>query len=142
VPAVRQVQLWCQENLEADLRVATLCKIAAMSERDFVRKFRQDTGRAPGEYVTWARLEKACQLLTETGLSLKELARKCGFGSVAALRRTFVSRIGVPPRQYREHFQVSEGADRFTRDRGAADATPDVPPHPLADRLRRLEAGG
>jgi transcriptional regulator GlxA family with amidase domain len=43
VPAVRQAQLRCQENLAGDLRISTLCKIAGMSERDFVRKFRQDT---------------------------------------------------------------------------------------------------
>jgi len=142
VPAIERVQHWCEENLDRDLPAGVLCQIAGMSERSFIRKFRQETGQTVGEYVATVRLEAACRLLTETGLLLKEVARKCGFGSVAALRRTFVSRIGVPPRQYREHFQVSEGADRFTRDRGAADATPDVPPHPLADRLRRLEAGG
>jgi transcriptional regulator GlxA family with amidase domain len=139
VPAVRQVQLWCQEHLEADLRVSVLSKIAGMSERDFVRKFRQDTGRTPADYVTSARLEMACQLLTETRLSLKEVVRKCGFGSVAALRRAFVSRLGVPPRLYREHFQMSESADRSSHP-VAADTVPDVPPNAPADRLRRLKA--
>jgi len=128
VPAIERVQHWCAENLDRDLRAALLCQIAGMSERSFIRKFHQETGQTPGEYVATARLEAACRLLTETGLLLKEVAWKCGFGSVAALRRAFVSRIGVPPRQYREHFQVSEGADRFTQDRVAADAMPGVLP--------------
>ena len=51
VPAIQKAQLWCQENLDSDLRVSALCRIAGMSERDFVRKFRQDTGRTPGDYV-------------------------------------------------------------------------------------------
>ena len=106
VPAIERVQQWCEENLDGDLRVGTLCKIAGMSERDFIRKFRQETGQTVGEYVTTARLEVACRLLTETGLPLKEVARKSGFGSVATLRRAFMPRVGVPPRQYREHFQV------------------------------------
>ncbi len=106
VPAIRQAQLWCQENLEGDLRVGSLCKVAAMSERDFVRKFRQDTGRTPGDYVASARLEAACRMLAETRLSLKGVAQKCGFGSVAAMRRAFTLRVGVPPRQYRDNFRV------------------------------------
>ena len=106
VPAIQQAQLWCQENLDSDLRVSTLCRMAAMSERDFVRKFRQETGRTPGEYVISARVEAACQSLAETKLSLKGVAQRCGFGSVAAMRRAFMLRVGVPPRQYRENFQA------------------------------------
>jgi transcriptional regulator GlxA family with amidase domain len=107
VPAIERVQHWCEENLDGALATGVLCQIAGMSERSFSRKFRQETGQTLGEYVATVRLEAACRLLTETRLSLKEVARKCGFGSVAALRRASVSRIGVPPRQYREHFQVS-----------------------------------
>lgn len=106
VPAIQQIQHWCHENLDGDLRVGTLSKVAAMSERDFVRKFRQDTGRTPGDYVMSARLEAACHMLTETRLSLKGVAQKCGFGSVAALRRAFMLRVGVPPRHYRDHFRA------------------------------------
>jgi transcriptional regulator GlxA family with amidase domain len=105
-PAIQKVQLWCQEKLEGDLRVNALCKIAGMSERDFVRKFRQDTGRTPGDYVISARLEAACRHLAETRLSLKGIAQRCGFGSVAAMRRAFMQRVGVPPRQYRDNFQA------------------------------------
>jgi transcriptional regulator GlxA family with amidase domain len=106
VPGIRQVQLWCRENLEGDLRVSVLCKIAGMSERDFVRKFRQDTGRTAGEYVVSARLEAACEMLAETKLSLKAVAQKSGFVSVAAMRRAFMPRIGVAPRQYRDNFRA------------------------------------
>lgn len=124
VPAIERVQHWCEENLDRDLTAAVLCRIAGMSERSFIRKFRQETGQTVGEYVAGARLEAACRLLTETGLLLKGVARRCGFGSVAAFRRAFVSHIGVPPRQYREHFQIAERIDRFTRDHGASGALP------------------
>ena len=106
VSAIQRVQRWCQENLDADLRVGALCRIAAMSERDFVRKFRQDTGTTPADYVAVARLEAARSLLAETTLSLKQIAQRCGFGSAAAMRRAFVPRVGVTPRQYRENFRA------------------------------------
>ena len=139
VPAIERVQQWCEENLDRDLSTSMLCQIAGMSERSFIRKFHQETGQTVGQYVAAVRLDAACRLLTETGLSLKEVARKSGFGSVAALRRVFQSRIGVLPRQYREHFQMSEGTDRFLRNRGAPGASlPDAPPQALANRSRGL----
>jgi transcriptional regulator GlxA family with amidase domain len=107
VPAIERVQHWCEENVNHDLPAGVLSQIAGMSERSFTRKFRKETGQTVGAYVSMVRLEAACRLLTETGMSLKEVARKCGYRSVAALRRAFASRLGVPPRQYREHFQVS-----------------------------------
>lgn len=116
VPAIERVQHWCEENLDHDLPSTVLCRIAGMSERSFIRKFRKETGQSVGEYVATVRLGAACRLLTETGLSLKEVARKRGFRSVAALRRGFVSRLGVPPRQYREQFQISN-------ERGSVHAT-------------------
>jgi len=106
VPAIQQVQTWCQEHLDGDLRVGTLSRIAAMSERSFVRRFREDTGQAPGDYVVSVRLQAACASLTETRLSLKAVAQRCGFGSVAGMRRAFLRRIGVPPHQYRDHFHA------------------------------------
>jgi transcriptional regulator GlxA family with amidase domain len=106
VPAIQQVQLWCQEHLDGDPRVSALSKIATMSERDFARKFRQETGQTPADYVTMARLEAACQSLTETRLPLKAVARRRGYSSVAVMRRTFMTRVGVPPRQYRDNFRL------------------------------------
>ena len=133
VPAIERVQLWCRENLAGDLRAGALCQIAGMSERDFMRKFRRETGQTVGDYVAAVRLEAACGLLTETAQPLKEIARKCGFASVAALRRTFLSRIGVAPRQYREHFQLSERGDRFTPRQRRRRRPVDAPPHPPAE---------
>lgn len=106
VPAIQQVQRWCQNNLDGDLRVAALSRIAAMSQRSFVRKFRDDTGQSPGDYVTSLRLQAACASLAETRLSLKVVAQRCGFGSAAAMHRAFLQRVGVPPRHYRDNFRA------------------------------------
>ena len=47
VPAIRDTLRWCQDNLQGDLRVSALCKVAAMSERSFIRKFQRDIGMTP-----------------------------------------------------------------------------------------------
>jgi AraC-like DNA-binding protein len=101
IPAIQRVQLWCQENLSADLRVGAPAQRAAMSERSFIRAFRDDTGQAPAEFVASVRLQAACRLLEDTALAPKAVARRCGLGSPAALRRVFMRHLGVSPTQYR-----------------------------------------
>lgn len=64
--------------LESDLRVCVPVKLAAMSEGDFDREFRQNIGRTLGQYGTSAQREAACQTLVETRLALNGVAQKIG----------------------------------------------------------------
>ena len=123
IPAMQRVQEYCLTHLDGDLRVGDLSKIAGMSERSFIRRFREETGQTPADYVTAARLEAARLLLAETRLSVKVVARRSGFGSAAMMRRAFMLRIGVLPQQYRANFSEAETATDLT-DSTAAPALP------------------
>jgi transcriptional regulator GlxA family with amidase domain len=107
IPAIEKVQRWCHDHLDSDLRVSALSKRAAMSTRNFVRIFQAETGRRPGEFVASVRLLAARRLLEESDLSGKAVWQRCGFGSVAAMRRTFVREIGVTPAAYRKRFSAA-----------------------------------
>jgi transcriptional regulator GlxA family with amidase domain len=106
IPAIQQVQQWCLEHLDKDLHVGALAARAAMSERSFVRAFRDDTGETPAEFVTSARLQAACRLLEDSELAAKAVAQRCGLRSPAAMRRVFIRRLGVSPAQYRDKFRA------------------------------------
>jgi transcriptional regulator GlxA family with amidase domain len=106
LPAIKKVQLWCNDNLGRDLHVPLLAKRAGMSERSFIRAFREDTGRTPADYVMSARLQEARRLLVETELAAKVVALRCGLGSAAAMRRVFLRQLGVSPNDYRDKFSV------------------------------------
>ncbi|MFM9481392.1 helix-turn-helix domain-containing protein, partial [Streptomyces scabiei] len=71
---------WIAEHLNQDLPVATLAAVAGMSERSFVRHYRQATGRTPARAVEQIRVEAARRLL-EQGQPVKRVAGRCGFGS-------------------------------------------------------------
>lgn len=110
IPAIQKVQQWCHDNLRGDLRVTALARRAAMSERNFIRLFREDTGQTPAEFVESARLQVACRLLEEDAISVKKIAEHCGLGSAATLRRIFTRRLGVSPLQYRDKFHAQADA--------------------------------
>jgi transcriptional regulator GlxA family with amidase domain len=110
IPAIEQVQHWCHNNLGGDLRVSTLAKKAAMSERNFIRAFREDTGRTPAEFVASIRLQAARRMLEETELAPKAIAKRCGLGAAAAMRRVFLRELGVSPADYRDKFQAKAAA--------------------------------
>jgi transcriptional regulator GlxA family with amidase domain len=100
---LRELQGWMSDNLSADLSVGSLAARACLSERQFARAWRAETGATPAAYVEALRLERARTLL-EAGAAVDAAARAAGFGSAEVLRRVFHRRLGVGPSAYRERF--------------------------------------
>ncbi|WP_227025989.1 GlxA family transcriptional regulator [Streptomyces fodineus] len=101
---LRDVQAWVADHLADDLTVRVLAERAGMSERNFTRVFRAETGRTPAAYVETVRVEAARALLETTDTTVEAIARVCGFGSAETLHRRFKQTLGVTPGQYRRHF--------------------------------------
>lgn len=102
---IRRLQLWMLDHLGEELSVPRLAQRAAMSERNFVRRFVETVGVTPGQYLRRLRLGAARRRLEETDLHLSQIARRCGFGTQESLRRVFVAQLGIPPGEYRARFR-------------------------------------
>jgi transcriptional regulator GlxA family with amidase domain len=101
---LRELQAWMADHLADDLSVPALAARACMSERNFARAFKAETGMTPAVYVEALRVERA-RLALESGLEpVDSVARRCGFGTVETLRRAFARRLGVSPGAYRDRF--------------------------------------
>jgi AraC family transcriptional activator FtrA len=86
--------------------ILRMAREAAMSTRTFIRRFRDATGMAPGDWVIAVRTEAARFLLETEAATLEDIAAAAGFGSVATLRHHFRTRIGLPPAAYRARFSA------------------------------------
>jgi transcriptional regulator GlxA family with amidase domain len=102
---LRELQAWIPDHLDADLSVPALARRAAMSERNFARAFRRETGMTPAAYVEAARVESARIALESGDLPVESIAVRAGFGTVETLRRAFRRRVGVSPVDYRTRFR-------------------------------------
>ena len=106
---LRELQEWLPDNLGEDLSVPGLARRVSMSERNFARAFREETGMTPAAYVEVARVESARIALETGGLPVETIAHQAGFGTVETMRRAFRRRLGVSPNGYRGRFR-SEAA--------------------------------
>ncbi len=102
---VSRVRTWCLEHLEEDLAVTTLAKLAGMSVRTFTRRFRTETGQAPGEWIIAQRVQRAQHLLETTDLPMETVAARAGLGGAVSLRAHMRARAGVSPTDYRRTFR-------------------------------------
>ncbi len=78
--------------------------LAAQLEIDrstLFRHFRAAYGISPKQYIERRRFRKACALLRETSLSIKEIAAICGFTDVCYFSWAFQKRFGIPPGHWR-----------------------------------------
>ena len=102
---LRELQAWIPDHLDEDLSVAALAARAFMSERNFARAFRRETGMTPAAHVEAARVERARTDARDDrapdrddrrALRLRHASRRCAAPSTAAWaspRRTTASRF-------------------------------------------------
>lgn len=95
---------WIGENLHAELTIDILADQFASSVRTLIRTFQRELNTTPAKYVEDMRLEAARRALELGGRSVDEVARRCGYRSADVLRKAFLRRLGVSPRQYAERF--------------------------------------
>ncbi|MDP9167923.1 MAG: helix-turn-helix domain-containing protein, partial [Actinomycetota bacterium] len=96
---------WALEHLGEELTVDRLARRAHMSARTFNRRFREETGQAPGTWIRNRRVDRARELLESRDLPVDEVARLAGLGSGGNLRHHLRRGIGMSPSSYRKVYQ-------------------------------------
>jgi len=95
---------WINKHLGDDLPLSVLADQAGMSERSFSRHYAEATGLTPARAIERLRVESARRLLSESGLPVKRISQRCGFGSEETMRRSFLRLLAATPQDYRARF--------------------------------------
>ncbi|MFF1868584.1 GlxA family transcriptional regulator [Kitasatospora herbaricolor] len=100
-------QRWALERLAEPLGLAEMAAHAGMSVRTFTRRFREEVGTSPGQWLTRQRVDLARHLLESTPWPVDTVADRAGFGTGVSLRRHLHAAIGVTPHSYRRTFRTA-----------------------------------
>ena len=99
---LRRVLTYVQDNLETDISVSNMAQIACMSMFHFSRAFKNTTGKAPHNFVSHRRLERAKTLLLKREFQVAEIALRCGFSNQSSFTKAFTRSTGLSPARYRK----------------------------------------
>jgi len=101
VEKVAQAIVHMSEHLDEPPRMSALAALANLSQAHFSVLFKEQTGCSPRDYLHLLRIHRACQLLQNPALSVKEVATRLGYQDQFHFSRQFKAFQGMSPSEYR-----------------------------------------
>jgi AraC-like DNA-binding protein len=101
LPALEYINDFYKKEIKLE-KLASLC---FLSENYFHALFKKKFSITPHNYVLQLRMNEALNLLSNTSLQIKEVARETGFYDAAYFSRTFAKMYKISPRQYRSSME-------------------------------------
>lgn len=83
------------------INMETLAAACGMAPSHFATAFKASTGKTPTAWLTQLRIQRACDLLSNTVMPLSEVAVAIGFNDQSHFTRTFSRLMGSPPGNWR-----------------------------------------
>ncbi|MER5441623.1 helix-turn-helix domain-containing protein [Streptomyces sp. NPDC002790] len=101
-----RARAWALEHLGEPIQLRDLAAWESLSVRTFTRRFREEVGISPGQWLTAQRVERARHLLETSPASMDDVAHQSGFGTAQSMRQHFHASVGVTPTAYRRTFRA------------------------------------
>jgi AraC-like DNA-binding protein len=101
--ALRKADRYIYENYSRKISLKEIADAAGLSAPYFSNIFKEEMGENLTSYLNRLRVEKAGRLVTETEMSLSEVATACGFENQSWFSKIFKSFTGTSPGKYRSH---------------------------------------
>lgn len=104
-PELAAALRFIREHAGEPIGVDDIAAASGVSRSSLERRFRATLGRGPLAELIRVRVERAARLLTESDLSVKEVAAASGFHDTRHLSVTFRAKTGLSPGEYRTSFR-------------------------------------
>ena len=101
---IAESQVWLAQNYDQSAPVNAAIKNSGLSERSYIRRFKNATGMTPIEYILNLRIEEAKQLLETTTIPIEAVAETVGYQDASFFNLKFQKKVGLTPAQYRRKF--------------------------------------
>lgn len=99
---ISQAMAYIRENATHHCTVEDVLEQVQCSRTYLDRVFRQEVGHSVFQEIRRRQVEAARALLSQEGISIAEVAERCGFGSPVRFSTVFKQETGMTPRQFRK----------------------------------------
>lgn len=90
------------KNFNTHISVEQLAQMEHISISRYRTIFKECTGFSPLNYIIALRIKRACELIVQTDLTLKEIAESVGYHDQLYFSRIFKTRTGISPGCYKD----------------------------------------
>jgi len=101
-PLVQQAVRFIRSQLHEQLKVHDVMQNVSESRSSLDNRFKQSLGRTVHEEIDRLRINRAQELIDDTDLPLKLIARKAGYGTVQYMTTIFRNKLEKTPAELRE----------------------------------------
>lgn len=101
---VRKAQEYIESNFREKITVDELAEKAALSRRNFERRFKKATANTVAEYIQRVKIEAAKVNLESSSDNVNEVMYNIGYTDPKAFRGTFKRITGLSPVEYRNKY--------------------------------------
>lgn len=110
-----------EDNLsESDFNVKKLSSDLNISTTHLYRKLKALTGLSPVEFIRAFKLQKACELLSNSNYSIKEIGYRLGFNNLSYFVKCFREQFEVTPSAFRQKGMPNASTKNSTNQSGVA----------------------
>lgn len=89
-------------NYQKDITVNDIAENCGLNRNYFGKKFKEEFGKTPQEFLMRFRMTKATELLENTQLPIREISCAVGYNDQLHFSRAFKNTFGISPRQWRD----------------------------------------
>ena len=94
-----------EQHLDEAISLETLVDLTGVSKTQLLDRFRRDHGLSPMKALTSMRMDHARGLLTQTDMTISQIANSAGYAELTAFTRAFTRQAGKSPSAYRRDAQ-------------------------------------
>lgn len=99
LPAITYIE----KHLDKKIKISELAEQCYLSIAQFRRIFTKEKKMSPNQYITALKIQKACNLLKNTDLSISEIAFALGYDNVYYFSTSFKNVTGCSPNHFRSN---------------------------------------
>lgn len=103
---LKAVVKYIEDNISSKIDINELSQMTRWSGQHFIRVFTQYIGDTPYQYILKKKMEKAKVLITETDISMKDIAYELSFQSYGNFCKIFKRETGKKPDEFRKYNSI------------------------------------